>query len=306
VTALPAFRPTGSPLHRARLPVSLLFLAVPAAGAVLFSHPLLLAAVLAATLAAGAGAGVLRELGRAARLAVPLALLVALVNPLVSREGITLLWNGPAVPVLGRLDVTLEAVAWGGVAALRALDVVLAFALYSAVVDPDAILRYARRASVRSALSATLATRLVPVLARDAERLAAAYPLRAASPLRTAHFPRLRRAALLARALTGGALERAVDAAAALEVRGFGAASARTAPPARAPWSPADTRMLAGALAGCGAVAVGLLGGVGAFDAYPELRASFGVEEALVAVALVAAAIGPFLGASLPPPRRRR
>ena len=38
----------------------------------------------------------------------------------------------------------------------------------SAAVDPDELLRMFRRVSYRSALTATLATRLVPVLARDA------------------------------------------------------------------------------------------------------------------------------------------
>ena len=43
---------------------------------------------------------------------------------------------GPVVPVLGALDITLEAVVYGGVTALRVLVVLLAFALYSAAVDP--------------------------------------------------------------------------------------------------------------------------------------------------------------------------
>ena len=38
----------------------------------------------------------------------------------------------------------------------------------SAAVDPDELLKALRRISYRSALTASLATRLVPVLARDA------------------------------------------------------------------------------------------------------------------------------------------
>ena len=72
-------------------------------------------------------------------------------------------------------------------------------------------------------MTAALATRLVPVLARDARRLRR----RAALP---AGAPAPRRVAVL-RAVTAGALDRAIDVAATLEVRGFGA---RAAPPARA------------------------------------------------------------------------
>ena len=44
----------------------------------------------------------------------------------------------------------------------------------SVAVDPDALLRLFRRVSYRSALTASLATRLVPVLARDAARMSEA------------------------------------------------------------------------------------------------------------------------------------
>ena len=69
---------------------------------------------------------------------------------------------------------------YGAVAALRVLVVVLAFAVCSAAVDPDDMLRGLRRVAPRSALTASLATRMVPLLARDAERLGEAYGLRAA------------------------------------------------------------------------------------------------------------------------------
>ena len=49
--------------------------------------------------------------------------------------------------------------------------IVVAFGLLSAAVDPDELLRLFRRVSYRSALTASLATRLVPVLARDALRM---------------------------------------------------------------------------------------------------------------------------------------
>ena len=55
-------------------------------------------------------------------------------------------------------------------------------ALYTAAVDPDEVLRLFRRVSFRSALTATLATRMVPVLARDARRFADAQRCRPGRP----------------------------------------------------------------------------------------------------------------------------
>ena len=176
--------------------------------------------MIAAVVGAGLAAGVGSEIARAARLSVPLALLVTLINPLVYAEGDTLLIRGGSV--LGhRFDITLEALAAGGAGGLRVAAFVMPFALFAACVDPDELLRSLRRVSYRSALTAALATRLVPVLARDATRMGDAARCRPHPPGRLA----------VARAALSGALERAVDVAAALEVRGYSAG--RSLGPAR-------------------------------------------------------------------------
>ena len=277
------YRRRSSPLHAAGAGAGMAFCAALAACALLLDHPVVLAALLVAVLAAGALAGVGGELRRATRFALPLAALIALINPLVSREGLTVIARGGKVPVLGHLDITLEAVAYGAVLGLRALVVLLCCALYSAAVDPDEVLRLFRRVSFRSALTATLATRMLPVLARDARRLSEAQrclPGRAA--------PRL----AIARAVAGGALERAVDVAATLEVRGYGGAHR---PPRRhAVRSRHDLAFLAasGALM---AVALGATAlGVAAFDPYPELHARTGLAECGLAIAMLAGALAPF------------
>src|SRR5439155_13674554 len=105
-----------------------------------------------------------------------------------------------------RFDVTLEATLFGLVAGLRVLVLIAAFGLFNAVVDPDELLRAVRRVSYRSALTASLATRLVPVLARDAARMGDAARCRARPAPRT----------MVARAALAAALDRAGDVGAAL------------------------------------------------------------------------------------------
>ena len=51
------------------------------------------------------------------------------VNALVTHRGETILVRGFDLPVLGQIDVTLEALAEGGVLALRIVVVVMAFAV---------------------------------------------------------------------------------------------------------------------------------------------------------------------------------
>ncbi len=222
------YRRRATPLHAARAAAGCAYCGALATISLLASSPFVLVAALVAVVAAGAAAGVGRELRRAAWIAVPLGLLVATINPIVDHNGLTVVARLGTVPWLGELDITLEAVVYGLMLGLRAVVLIEAFALYSAAVDPDEVLRLFRRVSYRSALTAVLATRMVPVLARDARRMAEAQRCRPARPA-----PRL----ALVRALAGGALDRAVDVAATLEVRGYGvgAAPAPDPPPVVAP-----------------------------------------------------------------------
>jgi energy-coupling factor transport system permease protein len=260
----------------------------------LYDSPLVIAGALAGVIGAGLAAGLGRELGRACRLALPLILLVALINPLVSREGLTVLIGGPVVPVLGRMDITLESLVFGLVSATRVLVVIFAFAVYSAAVDPDEVLRMFRRFSLRSALTASLATRLVPVLGRDAERLGDAYRLRAAQPQTGGRLVRVRRGATLTRALTAGALERAIDIAAALEVRGFGSGSKLTRKRLRKPWSRHDYAFAASAFATVALALFGAAAGVAEFHAYPLIGIQTGPVDFELAAAFALLLVAPF------------
>jgi energy-coupling factor transport system permease protein len=271
-------------LHAARAGVGSLFCIALAAVALSFEHPLLLGALLVAVLGAGAGARVGGVVARSLLWGLPFAVLIAAVNVFVVREGLTVIARVGEVPPFGEVDVTLEAAVYGGILALRALIVIACFALHSAAVDPDELLRLFRRFSFRSALTAALATRMVPVLARDARRMRDAQRCRPGRPASRA---------AIARAVTAGALDRAVDVAATLEVRGYGGAG-RPVRRAR-PWSRHDVAFAA-------ATAVLLALGVGAavagwerFAAYPRMLAPVDGTVVGLAVALVAVTLLPFL-----------
>ena len=170
MSLIPVYRSRPSALHTARAGAGAAYCGALALTGALFLHPLVLSAALAAIVLAGIAAGVGREIGRSLRFALPFALLITLINPLVYPEGDTLLFRGGEV--LGRrIDITLEATVAGALNGMRVIVIVSAFGLLSAAVDPDHLLRMFRRVSYRSALTATLATRLVPVLARDATRM---------------------------------------------------------------------------------------------------------------------------------------
>ena len=160
------------------------------------------------------------------------------LSPFFASEGFDVLWAGPVVPVLGALDVTREELVIAAVNGGRLAAVALAFSAYALLVDHDRLLGalgFARR----SALTAVLATRLVPTLERDAAALREAVRGRGL-PVRG-----VRGHARLVSPLVAGSLERASNLAEAMEVRGFGRPGATRAP--RPSWTPLDRIALAAA-----------------------------------------------------------
>src|SRR3954447_23040401 len=290
------YRRRASPLHAARAVVASAFCVVLAGVALSFEHPVLLGAVLIAVGLAGVGAGGGDAgarpppwggggdvVARSLLWGLPFAALIAVVNALVVRDGLTVIARLGELPPLGQLDVTREAAVYGGILGLRAMVVIACFALHSAAVDPDELLRAFRRLSFRSALTAALATRMVPVLARDARRLRDAQRCRPGRPAS--------RLAIM-RAVTAGALDRAVDVAATLEVRGYGG-SGRPARRVR-PWSRHDLAFLATAVALAGIGVAAAAGGWEAFAAYPRMVVPVGGSELGLAAALCVIALVPF------------
>jgi energy-coupling factor transport system permease protein len=279
-------RRRASPLHAARAGIAAAWCMTLGLVALSFEHPLLLTTVLAVTLAAAAAAHVRREVGRAVAWSLGLAFLIAFVNALVTRDGVTVVFRGDAVPGIGRLDITAEALAYGAVLGLRAVAIIACAALLAAVVDPDELLRAVRRRSLRAGVTAALATHLVGVLARDGRRLADAQrALTGGPPTAAARLG-------VFRAVAAGALDRATDVAATLEVRGFGTGGR----PARQrrPLSRHDLAFGASAL---GLAALAIASGVGGwegFEAYPRLVVPFEARQVVLAAAVAAVALLPF------------
>jgi energy-coupling factor transport system permease protein len=278
------YRRRATPLHVVRAAVGCAWCGALGLAALVCGDPIVLGAVCATVLAGGALAGCGRQLRRALRYGLPVALAVMVINALVTREGLTIIWRFGELPVLGQTDVTLEATVYGAVLGLRAVTLILCGVLYTVAVDPDQVLRLLRRVSFHSALSATLATRLVPVLARDAGRLADAQRCRPG--------PAPSRVALL-RAASSGVLDRALDVAAALEVRGYAGAQ-RPARGRRAPHSRQDLGFAAAAAAVATCAVGGRIVGWAGVSAYPRLHVPAGPGVWALAAAMIVAALAPF------------
>jgi energy-coupling factor transport system permease protein len=293
-----AYTPRPGPLQAASPGAAVVYLGALVTVAFIYSNPFVLAATGVAATLAGCLAGARRAVRAALWMGLTLALLIVAVNALVVNRGETVLLRLGEWPLLGRVDVTAEAIAAGAVIGLRAAVAMVAFAVYSACVDPDRVLRALRPLAGRSALTAALISRLVPVAAADASRL------RDAGRLRGPAAAEVGRAALVRR-LLAGSLDRAVDVAATLELRGYSLESRhpRFAERFGGPWTPKsfirggsryDRRFyLTGATVLIAAIAGKLLGADG-FNAYPTVEIGTGAMTLALSALVVVAGFAPW------------
>lgn len=296
-----AYSPRPGPLQSASPGAAIAYLGAVVAVAFLYSNPIVLAATGLAAVLAGRLAGARAAVRAALWMGFTLALLIVVVNALVVSRGDTVWVRWGSVPWFSDI-VTAEAVAAGAVLGLRAAVVMIAFAVYSACVDPDRVLRALRPVAGRSALTATLVSRLVPVAAADAGRLRDAARLRGPGAAPVGKAP-------LARRLLAGSLDRAVDVAATLELRGYSLrrerpsagptlfgprrtqASFTSSPPRRR--SRYDRRFYATAALVLAVAIAGKALGADSFAEYPTTEIGSGAATLAVAVVVALSGLAP-------------
>jgi energy-coupling factor transport system permease protein len=274
-----AYVARSGPLQSASPGAAVAYLGAFVVVAFLYSSPLVLLAAAVAVSVAGLLAGARSAVRAALRLGLVLAVWIAAVNALVVNRGETVLARLGEWPIFGQVDVTLEAIVAGLGIGLRAVATLIAFAVYAACVDPDRVLRGLRPFAGRSALTATLVSRLVPVASADASRLRDATLLRGPGAAPVGRAP-------LARRLLAGSLDRAVDVAATLELRGYSLAGPRVRWQRRR--SRHDRRFYLVAAAVVLAAVAGKLLGADDFHTYPSIGVGLGPATlALTAVVLL-------------------
>ena len=244
-------------------------------------EPLLALAAAAGAAIAGVGAGAERAVRFSLLLGAGIAVVLIVVNAIASDRGQTVLVRLGEWPGLGPVQMTAEAVAAGAMTGLRAVAVMVVAGVWSACVDPDRVLAGMHRFAGRSALTATLVSRFLPLAAADRSRLKDAAGLRgpgAAQVTRTA----------MARRLLEGSLDRSVEVAATLELRGYSLGGPATGP--RPVPSRHDRRFLFSGAVVTAFVAVALVTGSGSLVAYPEV--SWEIEPATVVAVLAVTGAG--------------
>ncbi len=156
-------------VHYGLITILHLYLAV---FALIFTHPVYLAALLAVVVFMFAVSGGLTVWGAFLRLSLPLIFMIILMNILFSRAGTTVLAELSGGEGRWLLTLTWEALAYGAVMALRLLVIISSCASFFTFVSADKMMLLMGRFGPRWALTLNLTLRLVPLMIEDYSRIA--------------------------------------------------------------------------------------------------------------------------------------
>ncbi len=157
---------------------------------------------------------------------LPLMLLITAANGLFSHYGVTTLFLLP-----GGNRFTLEALAFGGIFALRAGTALVWLQSFHLVLTAEKWIRLFGRFSPKTALVISMALRFLPLMTEQSAQIAAAE--RGSGCVPTGFVGRLRAVTRRLSVLFSWVLERGVDTADSMRARGYGLPGRRCAADSR-------------------------------------------------------------------------
>ncbi len=214
-----------------------------------------------------------------------LMLMVMVINPLVIRAGSTIIWHGPVLPFLGRLDISMEAIYFGAVSGLRLLVIMSIFCLYNLMVNPDNVLNLFSKAAGKSVLMIALATRMFPTMVRDLKRIREVLQFRGVDFDEGNLWQRAKKYSGLYNVMLLSSLEDSMEIAESMQARAYG--SGRRSVYSRSLLRPRDYLSAGGSLLALLAAIWGLQYGCGQYAFYPAADVLIKGRSTLVALAAV-------------------
>jgi len=234
-----------------------------------FSHPVYLLGLLAAVGAVIIAAGNFKEWKVYLKFSIAMIIIIMIINAIFVHAGETILLSGPRVPVFGRINITMEALAFGAGMGVRLLVIISAFCLYTYAVHPDKILKLLSNWGNKSVLVITLSTRLFPLMIKDYFRITEVQRCRGVKFDTGSRWERGKNLLPVVSVLLISSLERSLQLAESMHVKGYGGGK-RTIY-SREFWRPRDYLILT-------AVIISLLSGIWAaingwssYNYYPKL-----------------------------------
>lgn len=225
------YRDKGTVVHRLNPVTKLVWGGSLLVLSLVFNHPVYIIVLFLALVLLVRSGGIWRDWASLMKVCLWLGASIIVINALVSQHGAHVLLSAPfRLPVLGAPTITLEAIAFGAVMALKLVVIISVFAVINFTVHPDDSMSVLLKMKLpyKSVLVTSLSTRFVPCLIEDTERIWDAYRTRGVQLDSGGWWRRLKGRAKTTIPLLSNSLERAVQVAEAMEARAFGTGQNRT------------------------------------------------------------------------------
>ena len=213
---------------------------------------------------------------------VALMLIIMIINSLVIRAGATIIWHGPELPILGKLDISMEALYYGAVSSIRLLVIISIFCLYNLMINPDKVLNLFSKVAGKSVLIIALSARMLPTMARDLKRIKEVQQFRGVDFDEGSLWARVKKYSCLYNVLLLSSLEDSLEIAESMQARAFG--SGKRSVYSRNILRPRDIICLAVSFLGLFTAIWGLHYGYGQYTFYP--RADFLINDRITLITL--------------------
>ncbi len=149
-------------------------------------------------------------------------MIILLVNIIVVKSGNTIIYKGPVLPVIGRIKITMEALAFGISMGIRLMIISSIFCFYTYVVNPDKVLKLFSKYGKKSVIILTLSTRLFPLMLEDYKRIAEVQQCRGVRLNSGNWLHRIKNTLPIFSVLLLSSLERSFQLAESMYSRGYG------------------------------------------------------------------------------------
>ncbi|WP_129724434.1 energy-coupling factor transporter transmembrane component T [Xylanivirga thermophila] len=138
---------------------------------IISNHPVILCTVLIITVLSVISVGAVGDIKDSFAFILRMTLIFIIINCLTNKNGRTIIWRGPNIPVFGRLQISLEALIYALMMGIRLSGVLSVFILQNKSMNPDALLSYMALIFPRSALLVSMTTKTIPYLAQLSNRV---------------------------------------------------------------------------------------------------------------------------------------
>jgi len=148
--------------------------------------------------------------------------LILLINPLFSKSGKTVLYKGPYIPLLGKIKITTEALAFGATMGLKLICIVFIFFLYSILTDRDDTFVFFSKYAHKMTLMLSMANNIFHRLMLDIKRVKEVMILRGVRFEQKNLWKRIQAYYPILNVILISALEGSIDRAEALYSKQYG------------------------------------------------------------------------------------